>query len=78
MMATRPDPVTNTTTVFRDAPAVAIPVILASQEPEVEELEVYDGSGVVMTVPGDDEEGGESSSTVIWITSDADLVEDPI
>lgn len=79
MMATRPDPVTTTKTVIRDAPPpVAIPVVLASQEPEVEELEVYDGSGVVMTVPGDDEEGGESASTVIWISSDTDVVEDPI
>jgi anti-sigma factor RsiW len=79
MMATRPDPVTNTKTVIRDAPPpVAIPVVLASQEPEVEELEVYEGSGVVMTMPGDNEEGGDTASTVIWISSDTDVVEDPI
>ncbi len=83
MMAARPDPVTNTTTVIRNAPGslsippVAMPVVLASQEPEVEALEVYDGSGVIMMMPGDDEQG-ESPTAVIWISRDTDVVEDPI
>ena len=79
MIATRPDPVPTQPTVVRQVtPPVVVPAALASQAPEVEELEVYEGSGVVMTVPGDDEEGGESASTVIWISSDTDVVEDPI
>ena len=79
MIAQRPDTPAPQTTVVRQTVAPAVmPVVLASQEPEVEELEVYDGSGVVMTIAGDDEEGGESASTVIWISSDTEVVEDPI
>lgn len=54
-----------------------VPVVLRSQEPEVEELEVYGGSGVIMTVPAD-AESDEAGSAVIWISSDTDVVEDPI
>ncbi len=54
-----------------------VPVALRSQEPEVEALEVYDGSGVIMTVPADDE-SDEAATTVIWITSDDDVAADPI
>lgn len=54
-----------------------VPVALRSQEPEVEELEVYDGSGVILTVPADDE-SDEAATAVIWISSDTDVVEDPI
>ncbi len=54
-----------------------VPVALRSQEPEVEALEVYDGSGVIMTVPGD-AESDEAATAVIWISSDTDVVEDPI
>ena len=79
MMSQRSDKPAKQTTVVRQAPpAVVMPVVLASQEPEVEELEVYDGSGVVMTIPGDDEVGGQSASTVIWISNDTDVMEDPI
>ena len=54
-----------------------VPVVLRFQEPEVEALEVYDGSGVIMTVPGD-ADSDEAATTVIWISSDTDVVEDPI
>jgi hypothetical protein len=80
MIATRPDPAPATQPqAVRPVAPIAVPVTaLASQDPEVEELEVYDGSGVIMTMPGDEEEGGDSASTVIWISNDTDLVEDPI
>jgi hypothetical protein len=80
MIATRPDPVSSPQPMVRQmAPPITVPAAaLASQDPEVEELEVYDGSGVIMTVAGDEEEGGDSASTVIWISNDTDLVEDPI
>lgn len=80
MIATRPEPAAPIQqTMVRQAPVVALPAAaLASQDPEVEELDVYDGTGVIMTIPGDDEEGGDSASTVIWISNDTDLVEDPI
>lgn len=79
MFASRPDTSTEQATVARQpSQRVAAPLALASQAPEVEELEVYEGSGVVMTIPGDNEVGGESASTVIWISSDTDVVEDPI
>tara|TARA_R110002096_G_scaffold299503_2_gene494045 strand:+ start:128977 stop:129681 length:705 start_codon:yes stop_codon:yes gene_type:complete len=54
-----------------------VPVVLRSNAPEVEELEVYDGSGVIMTVASD-AESDDAASAVIWISSDTDLVADPI
>ncbi len=80
MIATRPDPTPAAPIMVRTvtAPPVAMPVVLASQDPEVEELEVYDGSGVVMTIPAEDGDDGDSASTVIWISDDTDVVEDPI
>jgi hypothetical protein len=43
---------------------------LLSQPPEVEDLEVYEGSGTILTIEpeGDDESG----AAVIWISSDKD------
>ncbi len=45
-------------------------VKLLSQPPEVEDLEVYEGSGTILTIEpeGDDESG----AAVIWISSDKD------
>ena len=45
-----------------------IPAKLRSQPPEVEDLEVYEGSGTILTIEpeGDDESG----AAVIWISSD--------
>lgn len=51
------------------------PVALESTAPEIESLEVYDGSGVVLTVKG---EGDEADSVVIWLSSSDDSVEGPI
>lgn len=59
-------------TVYQPAPAEVVPAALPSA-PEVEELEVFGGSGAVLTIPGED---GEADTAVIWITPD-DL-EDPI
>ncbi len=80
MFVTRPERVVEKTTVIRQngAAAVSMPVALESQEPEVEELEVYEGSGIIMTIPGDTQEAGDGSSAVIWISNDTDVVEDPI
>jgi anti-sigma factor RsiW len=88
MIAVRPDapsqngsvatvPNTNSNNVSSNVPEdpKMVPVVLQSQEPEVEKLEVYGGDGVIMTVPGDE---GSNPSTVIWISSDTDRVEDPI
>jgi anti-sigma factor RsiW len=53
----------------------ARPAALRSQPPEVESLEVYDGSGIVLTIPGESE--GESTA-VIWLTPPENPVEGPI
>ncbi len=57
-------------------PPQIVPVVLRSQEPVVEELEVYDGSAVIMTVPGDAK--SEPASAVIWISSDTDITPESI
>ncbi len=77
MIATRPQTATPQTQAARQvvAPPTTIPVALKSQAPEVEELEVYEGNGTIMMV-GDESDG--DSSAVIWISSDTDLIEDPI
>lgn len=54
-------------------PSVA-PVALASQPPEVEQLEVYGGSGMVLTLP--DEDGG--GTAVIWLSGEDNATESPI
>lgn len=53
------------------------PAALESQPPEVEDLEVYEGSGTVLTIEpeGDDDSG----AAVIWLSNDEeDNTEDPI
>lgn len=50
--------------------------VAESQPPEVEDLEVYNGSGMILTIPGDSED--ESSTTVIWLSRDDAVEEDPI
>ncbi len=57
-------------------PPQIVPVVLRSQEPVVEELEVYDGSAVIMTVLGDAK--SEPASAVIWISSDTDVTPESI
>jgi anti-sigma factor RsiW len=44
------------------------PVALRSQPPEVEDLEVYEGSGTILTIEPDGE--GDSAAAVIWISDD--------
>ncbi|MBL4636715.1 MAG: hypothetical protein JKY56_22890 [Kofleriaceae bacterium] len=77
MVATRSDKVEQATAARRiTAPAnqpITMPVVLKPQAPEIEKLEVYNGSGTIMMVGGPDD-----SSAVIWITNDTDVVEDPI
>lgn len=77
MWVTRPtERVVERTTVRNGGAAVgAVPAALESQPPEVENLEVYDGSGTILTIPG--EGTGDSSTAVIWISDDSD-VEGPI
>jgi anti-sigma factor RsiW len=59
------------------APAPCGPATLApAMPPEVESFEVYEGSGMVFTLPGEGE--GDSAATVIWISKDQDTVEGPI
>lgn len=53
------------------------PAALQSQPPEVEDLEVYEGSGTILTIEpeGDDDSG----AAVIWISNDEEQnTEDPI
>lgn len=53
------------------------PVALQSEPPEVEELEVYEGSGTVLTMEPDDDD--DSAAAVIWISNDdAENTEGPI
>ena len=53
--------------------AQVVPASLDSQPPEVESLEIYDGSGAVFTIAGED---GETA--VIWLSSPEETVEGPI
>lgn len=76
MRSTRPTSVVETHTTVREAaPPIAMPVV-QSLAPEVEKLEVYDGTGMILSVPGD--EDGDEGSAVIWISNDTDVVEEPI
>ena len=53
------------------------PAALRSEPPEVEELEVYEGSGTVLTIEPDDDD--DSAAAVIWISNDdAENTEGPI
>lgn len=81
MFVTRPERIVETTTVVKQGSSqtMALPVALKSQQPEVEELEVYNGTGIIMTVHGDaPDSGDDDSSAVIWISNDTDVVEEPI
>ena len=53
------------------------PAALRSEPPEVEELEVYEGSGTVLTIEPDGDD--DSAAAVIWISNDdAENTEGPI
>jgi anti-sigma factor RsiW len=54
--------------VHDSAPVVITPAVLRSQPPEVEHLEVYEGSGTVLTIAPDADD--DSAAAVIWISSD--------
>lgn len=78
MWTTRPERVIEHKVTVRDGgKTVGLPVALESEPPEVENLEVYEGSGMIMTIPADDKED-EGATTVIWIENDEDVVEEPI
>ena len=47
------------------APTKPVMLHLTSQPVEVESLEVYEGSGPIITLPGDD---GQESTSVIWLS----------
>jgi hypothetical protein len=49
------------------APERAAATTLVSSPPVVESLDVSEGSGTILTVPGDE---GENPTTVIWVTRD--------
>jgi hypothetical protein len=58
-----------------DKPCVPAPSVPMLSEPAaVEELSVTDGTGYILTIPGDD---GETDTTVIWIEPE-DKLESPI
>ena len=61
---------------LRTAPVKA-PVAQEATPPEVESLEVYQGSGTILTLPGDD---GEGSTSVIWLAPEdaEETMEGPI
>jgi len=73
---------TQTTTTTVIAPTRPLPVAQTKDEPttptppEVESLEVYQGTGTILSLPNDD--GGETS--VIWLAPEdaEDTMEDPI
>lgn len=52
-------------------PAQAQPAALESQPPEVESLELYSGSGTVLTLPGD-EAGDGAGTAVIWLEDEVE------
>jgi anti-sigma factor RsiW len=69
--------VTERTTVRGGGIGVGTPAALESQPPEVEDLEVYEGSGTILTIEpeGDDDSG----AAVIWISNEEEEnTEDPI
>jgi hypothetical protein len=49
---------------------------MPSQPPEVEDLEVYGGSGTILTIEADKDD--DSAATVIWISNDDDKQEAPL
>jgi anti-sigma factor RsiW len=65
--------VVERTAALPPAPVEATPV--RGAPPEIEFLEVNEGSGTVITMAGDDE---DSPMAVIWITPDESNVEGPI
>jgi anti-sigma factor RsiW len=85
MLALRPQPAAPGTTrvmVATPVPATAAAApcppdgpAVPRTPPEVESFEVYEGSGMVFSLPGDDADEGDA--TVIWISKDQDE-EDPI
>jgi len=67
VIALRP-PRTVTRTEIVKVPAQVEPAqTFASQPAVVEDLDVSDGSGTVLTIPGEE---GENPTTVIWVTRD--------
>lgn len=71
------DRITERTTVRGAGVGVGTPAALESQPPEVEDMEVFEGSGTILTIEpeGDDDSG----AAVIWISNDEEEnTEDPI
>ena len=67
----------RTTVKAGGAVVTGAPAALRSEPPEVEELEVYEGSGTVLTIEPDDDD--DSAAAVIWISNDeAENTEGPI
>jgi hypothetical protein len=65
MLLTRPDPQIKVVKVPVEPVKAHEPtMVLQPQPPEVESLEVYDGSGTILTLPGED---GEGATSVIWL-----------
>jgi anti-sigma factor RsiW len=60
----------------RPSAPVVTPAVLRSQPPEVEDLEVYEGSGTILTIEPEGE--GDSGATVIWISDDHENKENPL
>lgn len=58
----------------RTVPQPTIAVV--SQPPEVENLEVYEGSGTILTIEPEDK--ADSAATVIWISNDQENREGPL
>jgi len=50
-------------------------VALQGQAPEVENMEIYDGQGMILTVAGED---GEAPTAVIWLQDEEPSVEGPL
>lgn len=69
MLAVGPTRVLETGGFIREAdPLPTTPAVLLSQPPEVEDLEVYEGSGTILTIEPDDKD--DSAAAVIWISNE--------
>ncbi len=73
VIATRPFERVVEKTVHTQVPVA--PVMQVAQPPEIENLEIYQGTGMVLTVQG---EAGDAPTAVIWLNSKEDIAEGPL
>ena len=67
--------VVETTVAAPSTPSLVTPVSVSHSPPEVENLEVHNGSGFILTIPGGE---NESDTAVIWVTPEESEQKDQI